>query len=251
MLEQFVALESGTDEDIARYARKWGLLGVERFRDTGSRQKYWSVSDQRRSPQIEKINGKNIAYGWERLAYWRFWIGKFAAAIRTGSRLSENKHPLQRDWETILDIDDCRVWEGWKKPLKEIAWKLWRDCQATHFRSESARITFFSWIMGWQKAGAVNLYLDPVNNRLQIRTGSLFSGLVWQLMAAVCSSTGVAICSECGATYQPERKPAFNKRAYCPPCVRDKAPQRNAARAWCERQRQENNRKRPRARREK
>ncbi|MCA1849718.1 MAG: hypothetical protein LC672_01365, partial [Acidobacteria bacterium] len=48
--------------------------------------------------------------------------------------------------------------------------------------------------------------------------GKLFANLAIQLMMAVSQADAVAICSACGQSYMPRRRPKTGQRRYCPNC---------------------------------
>jgi hypothetical protein len=91
----------------------------------------------------------------------------------------------------------------------------------------------------WQNIAGVNLRFDPMENQLGIKTRCLFAGLVWQVLAASCTSGGLSICSACGRTYRPTRLPVAGKRHYCTTCKKARVPQRDAVRDLRERRKQE------------
>ena len=114
-------------------------------------------------------------------------------------------------------------------------WFLWdffdlRALRQKHLSLQHARSSFYRAIESWQRIARVGLYLNPFSNQLEISTGCLFAGLVWQLMTVVCQATGIAVCSGCHRPYEPERKPKLGLRAYCPECRARGIPVRDAVR---------------------
>lgn len=225
MLEEFMGLEKADDERIFRYARRWGLLKVQQAR-IGRTDTWTSAGSDLR----EVAGGEVLISGVEPLSVWRHWIARFAAAIRSGARIRFSKPPERCDWEVLHQL------EADEDDIFLIRCLLQSD--PVHFKKEEARFWLYSQIQRWAKFGEVSLTLDWDANAILITTRSLFAGLVVQLMAAMCSSNGLAVCSECGKTYSPTRKPVPGKRSYCRTCHKKGVPGRNATRAHRERQKQ-------------
>jgi hypothetical protein len=198
-------------------------------------------------------------YGWEPLYVWRYWIRQMSAALRVGSSLSVQESPNIKDWAMLLGLPDLAAFrpskallrhlearrDSHQKPLdlkyeiswSESQWLCWRVGTPQHFNAEKASVYFQAVLRHWQRIGGVNLAIDPVENRLSIKTQCLFSGLVWQVLAASCSSDGIAVCSGCGKLYPPDRLPTAGTRHYCGRCREARLPQRDAVRAHRERRR--------------
>ena len=236
MLEGFIGLENAEDEAILRYARKWGNLSPRNVRSI--------------------VRDKPGSIGWssgtEVLSTWRETASRFAMALRIASTISKRERVGLDEWAILLGIprSDLNDDEEFEKKVRSndpsinsdpelqvraYCWAVARVLRQDNLKVEDARWMLFRKINEWAEDANVRFWLDPWNNRLQVRTDNLYCGLVWQLMAAVCSSGGFAICSECGRTFTPRRKPGGETRTYCARCVTEGVPRRNATRAWRER----------------
>jgi hypothetical protein len=276
MLEQFVCLNADVRKIIA-FATKWGPLSIKRTREAkgdprllplpaigsvptrNSIRRNWEFEqvwrhqgDWKRRPNDDLFDVE----AYEPLYVWRYWSGIMAAALRVGSRLAEGERPSTQDWQRILGVtrfanydfqaDERRNEdfkpehrEGTERPAITPSWWVWHICSPEYvsFEVPVARTFFFDTLTEWQNIGEVDLHLDPWRNTLIIRTPCLFSGLVWQLMAAVVHSGGMAICSGCTKLYPRKRKPSAARRNYCPACKAKNVQCRDAMRDLRHRQR--------------
>ena len=257
MLEGFVRLENASVEAVLRYARTWGFLDIRRIPRGKQKEKEWFArGNDDGIIWPANFDSKNRAfYGWEPLYVWRFWCRRFAAALRVASALSGADCPSTQDWETLFGLPDLsafrpsRSLQRWlsehgssakpKASFEESLWLVWQYGTPKGFEVKEARSYLYAQIRVLQRIGGVNLYMDLQSQRLVIKTRCLFSGLVWQLMSAVCASGGMAICSGCGKPYTPRRHPVARSRHYCPACRRSGVPVRDAVRAHRERKQME------------
>ena len=275
MLEQFARLENAPPTEIARFARRWGILNVARFKPSGSAKKRFYWRDPFFLDHVGYKDGAPFAYGREPLYVWGYWISRFAAALRCASEIQEKRHPPSKDWELITGTPDMSHYDPGrdkaaiayhrsqaklidefprKHPVEQIPvelpgmprelalYNVWRFCQEDEFHGFGgeiqARVECFRIISDWQEIAGIELRLNPSSNRIEVATRCLFAGLVWQLMAAVCSCGGVAVCSECSKIYVPNRKPSAKTRNYCPACRKSGAGVKNAVRAFRARQKE-------------
>ena len=76
----------------------------------------------------------------------------------------------------------------------------------------------FEWHRNW-KDSRIELVFQDARADLMSFGLSLFGALTVQLMSAATGSA-IAICSACGHSFVPRRRPAFGKRRYCRACGR-------------------------------
>jgi hypothetical protein len=138
MLEQFVMLEGRSELDIARYARKWGPLGIRPIRDPKKDRSEWmtigkAVRSDLLPDSLEAEDMEFMKYGEnicpiipEPLTYWRYWINGFAAALRVAAAIRLHQFPAVHDWndainapEQILPVEKYLPREEFDKSVSE------------------------------------------------------------------------------------------------------------------------------------
>lgn len=74
----------------------------------------------------------------------------------------------------------------------------------------------------WLDYGDVRVRVAAGDRGFNANTDSFRPGLVGavarHLFMTVCGEPGIALCSDCGGTYHPDRKPPKGRDNYCPPC---------------------------------
>ena len=237
MLEQFLALEGKGERHILAYAKRWGCLGLCRRRESKPLRTVWRAANRRHvlpasTDELADAEGAWYVIGDEPLHIWRYWTARFAAAMRILSDIAAARKPALSDFAALIQ----HAWNGTNAGLllgpnetakREIA-KVLGD-------PKLARTVVLSYIAKWESISKLRLRINIGTGRIEVSTNSLFAGLVLQMMTAASSSSGFAICSECGNFYPPKRKPTENKRAYCERCASSGVPRRNATRAYRDR----------------
>jgi hypothetical protein len=268
MLERFVALDSTDTGKILAFARRWGILDVKRARARVAgllshvglsgffqcpnelavpTRRWYTAGNEFGVSSSRDVDPETAdVYGREPLYVWRHWIRKFSASIRIASALVVPECPNQKDWELLLDLPDLSNFRPRRVLLQkgltdetpgllplsreEQQWLVWRECRPQFFDVGLSRLHLQLTLSQWQRIAGVNLTIDQMTNQLSIETRCLFAGLVWQILAASCTSAGMSVCSGCGKTYSPSRLPAAGTRHYCPTCRKAGVPQRDAVR---------------------
>ena len=101
-----------------------------------------------------------------------------------------------------------------------VFWRLWRHCTSEFFDWEKCSARACDFLNSCIKIAGIGLVLDKKTQKLEISTRTLFAGLVWLAANAYSRSEGLGICSECGTTFTPDRKPRSGSRNFCPKCGR-------------------------------
>jgi hypothetical protein len=119
----------------------------------------------------------------------------------------------------------------------------WSDKRMNQFKMEGVANSLAHTVNEWLEMGAVRPSMRYQHGQpiVSFRAGhadvdALFGALATQLMLAVTSIEGLAVCNGCGTPYEPDRRPAVGKRHYCLRCG-PRVAQRDASRAYRERQR--------------
>ena len=86
----------------------------------------------------------------------------------------------------------------------------------------------------WFAAAAGHRILDLVDGTLQVRpaASNLFGVLIVQIAYVLSRCDEAAVCAGCKKPFQPKRPISRGIRQYCRSCRQAKVPQRDAARDW-------------------
>jgi hypothetical protein len=207
VLGGFLKLTKASDEGIARYAGRWGMLQLcashgEYFgHKSGCRPKYL---DWNRRTAREPIEA------------WRRHVRLARAIVNVATSLRNDRPVEFSDWSIMI---------GWGNPTtnpkEEKSFPLWD--KVTHTRTLVIQVN--RWIqfsrvqpqLVWEPYGEphIDFAEEPIVNAI-----SLFGVLGLQLLHAVTASFGFAFCARCDQIYFPEkRRPARgNRNHFCKKC---------------------------------
>lgn len=219
MLESFVKLTNASDEEIRSYACKHGILHLckDHLMPAGH------------NPQCSPLMIWHIEYGvgvmedtfmtGEPLRTWRKYAD-FAEALLSISANLHNRELGNR--------------EDWRK-LQKNRLLGWNYADSDESEKDIAREKFYIGVgvHHWLTVADVRPVFNWTNENPEINFesnnayGKLFGNLAIQLMMAISQTAGLALCTSCGQTYSPERRPRAGERRYCKYCGR-KAANRDA-----------------------
>lgn len=220
ILGQFVRLSANKPEGIVTFARRWGVLD-----DTVDRVIWHEPPDRGNFWEAEGVQW-STEQGREPLAKW----GARAAQVRAILLLAASLHrdqPLSlEDWRIALT---CGI-------LPDSAASAWEIFQQNPRQRDPwlERMCIVDLVNAWLKAALVRPSFSWYPTRppeVRLWGAGLMSALAMQLMAAIGKADSIVLCTECGMSYTPERRPREGERRYCPSCRALKIPQRDAARA--------------------
>jgi predicted RNA-binding Zn-ribbon protein involved in translation (DUF1610 family) len=243
------------------FQRGWSDIGDDGASHYGRREAIIIPSDQKKNLPKWRATAE-VLDELDPLYAWRYYARLFAAALNVGARLREGKPPNPSDWEVMFRIYRPGVspfavkpkeklgrslFENWEKndyaAAQEIAkriknpfewkdpgtnrllwhWWKWRNCVPLYHRVEHTVALCAIELEYWKEAANINIGVTMMEAKVEIRTQSLFAGLVWQLINTFANSSGIAICAECGSSFAPGRKPSTATRHFCPNCGRKAA----------------------------
>lgn len=198
MLEQFVRLADASDEEIAAYARRWGVLGLCEAHHrpmTGLTGPFHAKARGHSRCGFMSVNREPIA-AWRRLARLVRSVMLLAAA---------------RD-----DPDELRRAQNWRgigaarrEALPEDAALAARDVR------ELVRMIVGRLLV----AGDVRIMPDYWGGTGLTAGGyGLLGALALELATVVTGTPAFAFCSSCSRAYTPTRRPSAGRRRYCPGC---------------------------------
>lgn len=231
MLESFAKLADATDEEIRRYACKYGILHLckEHLTPAGHNHQCepvmrWQIDLGVGVSEVTFMDG-------EPLRIWREYANYAQGLLNISRELHEGKLGRKEDClrtrknyfndpnyvESYTDSNEREKAIVQQKRYVGYAVNYWLGEAALrpvfHWENESPEITFES-------------YYGYGN----IAYGKLFGNLAIQLMMAVSQKSGLALCSSCGEYYSPTRRSRAGENRYCQAeDCRKKAANRNAS----------------------
>lgn len=211
MLADLVALAGQPPEAFRRYVMKWGAFGLCRHNLPHAHN---VLSGTPCLPRRDR-------YGyWEPMEIWHRVALRFGAVLRLAAAEHQDKPSADDDWRLLLNQPRPRS-------------RYERTFLISSYINSQLLYSQIQPTLEWSRAGfGISYSADGLTNALGF--------LSLQLALAVARSEGLANCSSCGNAYVPTgRKPAAGRRSYCPRCVTDGAPQRDASRDYRQRNRKQ------------
>lgn len=240
MLTQFVKLDDASDEQILRYARRWGVLEICRHNVPRTHKPLGpSLTDAPDPVEWCESLGWPKDARWEPLEAWRHFAGQARALLNIVAQLRAGKPARYEDWNAVaqgartyhgrvagieaelreVTIGREYAWDGSNLPPRKRRIREERIKRDKPLNGEWARVTGL--VNDWMDLGNIRPRLYTEDGRVAVRLGggeTLFGALAVQLALAISRTDGLAICSACGAPYLPVRRPSLNRRHYCPDC---------------------------------
>lgn len=229
LLVGFISLGDAPDEEILKFARRWGLLG---HHDLGN---YPDLLDQAEEPRdhlVAALAGLTqwTRHGREPMAAWRCWSHHARALLRVSAALREGR--VGRPEDVSMLCDPSPTADAWPdtaglQPL----WLRQPDYSPPPtLRNHRELVEIF--VERWIRAGHVRPVLRwTVRARaIELFGRGLMGALAVSLLAAVQGATSLAVCSGCANLYVPDRTPRETQRNFCGGCRDDGEPLRQAKR---------------------
>jgi len=222
MLEEFVALAEADEGKYLEYAYRWGLLDLckEHRKATNHNYNCEPMVPHRMvvmgpTDRAFKEHRKKLLSEGEPISAWRRYARFAKALLNIAAKLHEGKLGSDEDWRTLHF--DRAGFLGWNHVEKR------KEANFSDIDFEKSLVvdgvnTY------WLGSGGVQprIYWKASRPTITFECpkpyGKLFANLAIQLMMAVSQLDSVAICSACGQSYEPKRRPKSNQRRYCPDC---------------------------------
>jgi hypothetical protein len=236
MLGRFVGLRDARDDQILRFARRWGMLELCSHSLPIGHNMDWmppSLADNRHVGR-ERLDACTFEPRVDRLADWRYWSSQARAILEVGRAIAAGRAADPRRLHDLLTLAP------------------WADDDYLPRAAEVSELVFYpsplrpaarrpiSSAVGRQLvADALDYWFYAASTRLAMRwsgsrpeavwTGGLIGMIGLQLALAVSSANGWAVCAGCGSQHVPAR-PNSTRRSFCPTCREEKGPTRLAQR---------------------
>jgi hypothetical protein len=211
MLDGFIRLRAGSDEEILKYARGFGVLEL----------------CTHALPACHGQNCQPMSCGdgryCEPTAVWRRHAEMMYTLLNAASQIHLDRIRSPIDWEPVIGLFTHLR----NAPLFKI----------TGIRAERDKLAVALNILSEAAGVRTVVRFQTATPRMELSGGfragcGLYGALVAQLMMACVASDGVDFCSNCGMPYAPDRRPNPARRRYCQQCRKVGVPARDAARAY-------------------
>jgi hypothetical protein len=232
MLEEFVALADADENKYLEYACKWGILELckEHFSPTSHNYNCEPIIPFRTivlgpTEKAAKEHYEKILSEGEPISAWRDYARFAKAILNIAARLHEGEIGSDEDWDT-LHFDEAGFL-GLDYAAERRKSKKFPDLYREKSMIANGVNTYWLGSGGVQPRVSWKASRPIITFECPKPYGKLFANLAIQLMMAVSQVDAVAICSACGQSYMPKRRPKNNQRRYCPTCK--KVAQRDAS----------------------
>jgi hypothetical protein len=228
LVEEFLGLVSASDEQIADFARRWGMLhlcGEHGLPERHLQYPHWIYSGQTiEDPQWLFCSRRGAPVGpfSESIDAWRSLARQWKATLDVASFLQRRELPRDEVWRVAFNLDS--------EPSEDFRHVKYLYDYTVPQSVSHAKKKLGLRLNQWIELGRVRPYVETNVDHLRITFGSydLFGAIAIQLALVATRTEGLAMCSVCGRAYPPTRRPRSDQRNYCPTCRKDGADRRNA-----------------------
>lgn len=233
LVERFIDLADAPDTVVVQFASNWGVLNLcQHLAPHGHAHWFWPA---RYTPQgtnsyegvsldVEPCEGtflKRRGRGarFEPVEAWRMWARRAQRLLDLAALIhQEQQAPAAQWWEALKPYNENpKLWLPGFPPVGLRA-------------SRAALAELLNWWLAIDRVGTYIVW-EGSAPRLTHGGDGLFAAVALQLVLAATRTDALAICSGCGLTFLPTRRPGAARRCYCPSCGRRVA-ERDAARAY-------------------
>jgi hypothetical protein len=223
-LDSFIRLADVPPNEIAArvaaFARTWGMLGICRHgkpAQHGERNCSWLAVD----PAIWGVC-------WEPIEAWVRYSRQIRSLLLIAANLQQGEPGAPQDWQAVERgepvSEECL--DGSPRPTDTLNVEIWRAKPAVG-GVDAERADLALALQHWIRYGDVSVsthwWPGAPNPDVWLDYSWLPGVLAVQLLAALQSRKGLYQCAGCGQPFTPpegSRKPAKNKRKWCPSCGR-------------------------------
>jgi len=169
------------------------------------------------------------------LASWRLWARRAMGLLNIAAKLQRSELPDPEDWA----VQSGRPLQRRPPGFEPLGWRQTSDLEEIISLERSIAADL---VNEWLALGGVRLEARWENGATtptaRAAGDGLFGALALQLLLTTAKSEGLAICSACGLTYAPTRKPPAGRDHYCQSCGKAAA-RREATRRYRAKKRSE------------
>jgi len=222
-LEEFVDLADADESKYLEYACRWGLLELCREHHEPVNHNYncepivpsrtivFGTTDK-----AAKAHRETLLSEGEPISAWRNHVRFARALLNIAARLHEGEIGSDEDWNT-LHFDEAGFL-GWDFASERRKAKTFPDINHEKSLIADGVNTYWLGSGGVQPRIYWNASRPTITFECPKPYGKLYANLAIQLMRAISQVDSLAVCSACGQSYMPRRRPKTNQRRYCSDC---------------------------------
>jgi|GEM_PF-5565797 len=164
--------------------------------------------------------------GAETVESWRFWSRQASAILALIAKLRSGDRVTERDLSDAITPPPHRPGQRYPHSLLPVL-------EGRLSGKEGVGLVISASVNLWLRLGAVHptTFVTPKVVRTWLGGAFLFGTLATQLFVAATAMRGLAICAGCGAMFDNEVRPRFDRQHYCTACGR-KVQKRDAQRRY-------------------
>jgi hypothetical protein len=233
-LNEFVRLWSEEPPGILKFARKWGVLAIERLRDE--------------DPVFYRPCGEGMSSGADPLVAWRYFSRRASAVLNIVAALRQDRLGDLGDWKAIAsDSTQESIHDASQRHVYSFGVNIFdRSTNSKKDLSEARELIareIQTWLSRWRagrRRGISDFALiwNPDTGAWELRIvyhGYLFAALALQLALSIAGADSLFTCSACGAPYVRQvKRPKPGAANYCSNCNRKGIAQRRAVETYRE-----------------
>ena len=226
LLMNFLELETASEVAICGYAQRFGVLGICKH---GLPRTHASSTDGLICgfcPVEPLIQSEPDVSASEPISVWRTRAAQARAIVEFATLLHQKRCVEDaRLWMTAMSMaPDLELVASWDEqtPFLAAAVNSWlelggvRPVLVWEGASPATVVLGTQGYSFWQPGGWRKP--DPACDMSFLQGTTLFPALACQLLLAVGRTSGFVLCSACGKTYVPKRRPNPSRRRYCEKC---------------------------------
>lgn len=236
LLADFLNLTEGSDRKVAAFCRKWGVFGLcqHGVPMMHGPNLHCPVGAHPTARELE-CSGRRYALVAESISDIKRFAGAFDAILRIGAEMAQGKNANKVQWQAadgVINGSDFPVWTEepiapWNLSVYEArTYLMMLMRRLLHICNVKPRFLWNKEKESWQ----IDLDAYGLSN--------LPGLLAVELMISVAGKDGFAVCSACGRSYIPKRRPDPTRNNYCQKCG-IRAAWRNASRKSREKMREQ------------
>lgn len=196
LLDGFMALDGASDEQICRFAQKYGVLAVEEF-----------------------VSGSGEDHE-EELEPWRYWIARVRAVISGAASLHNGEAIRAEDWNR-LDPPAAKEWEAGFRLMRDLSSADRRAfteqrCVADVLNEFLARARVRPCFTWFPPDGGISF--TNLQGTVDEDSITLSGALALQVVLLCARAESIATCSGCRVPYFRQWHSPTGRRNYCKSC---------------------------------
>jgi hypothetical protein len=194
VLEKFARLHDAPPERMLAFATQYGPLHLCEHSLPACHNPGWRRGNT--------THGACRPLQFEPVAFWHHYARQVQAVLTIAAKLYRGELGAEDHWRAIFESDSRKIVPWWNRTP-------WSD------RRMLAEV-----VGEWLALGAVHPTFRWTDQgpEVALEGWGVLGAVARQLTFTVLRSDGLAFCAGCGTPFSPKRRPAKNRRSWCPDC---------------------------------